>query len=127
MVDASVIVELLARARGVGELENRLFSDPAWNAPQLIDLEVAQVFRRWVRGDRMEAAQGKRALGLMNDLPLHRWPHQVLMPRVWELRENLTAYDAAYVALAEALECVLVTRDQRLASAPGVRVEVMAL
>ena len=69
----------------------------------------------------MEAAQ---ALDLLSDLPLHRWPHQVLMPRVWELRENLTAYDAAYVALAEALECVLVTHDERLASAPGARVEV---
>lgn len=95
-----------------------------WNAPHLIDLEVTQVLRRWVRAGRLDADRAKRSLDLLDDLPVHRWPHRELLARIWDLRENVTAYDGAYVALAEALECALVTRDARLAGVPGLRARV---
>lgn len=124
VVDASVVLDLLVRSPDVEIVEERLFADPAWNAPHLIDLEVTQVFRRWVRAGRLEADRAERSLDLLDDLPIHRWPHRELLGRIWHLRENLTAYDGAYVALAEALECALVTRDARLTGAPGVRTRV---
>jgi predicted nucleic acid-binding protein len=127
VIDASVLIDLLIRAPGVEAIEGRLFSDPSWNAPHLVDLEVAQVLRRWVLGKRLDATRAKGALDVLEDLPIDRWPHHVLMPRIWALRENLTAYDAAYVALAEALECVLVTRDARLSAVPGLRTDVESL
>lgn len=124
VVDASVVLDLLARPPDVETVEERLFEDAAWNAPHLIDLEVAQVLRRWVRAGRLEADRAKRSLDLLDDLPIHRWPHRHLLSRIWDLRENLTAYDGAYAALAEALECPLVTRDARLAGVPGIRARV---
>lgn len=127
VVDASVVLDLLIRASGVEAIEERMFSDPSWNAPHLIDLEVAQVLRRWTRTDRVGASRARRALEVFDDLPIHRWPHRELLPRIWGLRENLTAYDASYVALAEVLDCVLVTRDARLGRVPGHAAEVETL
>lgn len=124
VVDASVVLDLLVRPPDVETVEQRLFEEAAWNAPHLIDLEVAQVLRRWVRAGRLEADRAKRSLDLLDDLPIHRWPHRHLLSRIWDLRENLTAYDGAYAALAEALECPLVTRDVRLAGVPGIRARV---
>src|SRR5256886_11505845 len=97
------------------------------HAPQLVDLEVAQVLRRYAASGEMEARRGLQALEDLVDLPLVRYPHDLLLSRIWDLRDNLTAYDAAYVALAEALAAPLVTRDTALAS-PGAhraRVELM--
>src|SRR5438445_343785 len=97
------------------------------HAPQLVDLEVAQVLRRYAASGEMEARRGLQALEDLVDLPLVRYPHDLLLSRIWDLRNNLTAYDAAYVALAEALAAPLVTRDAALAS-PGAhraRVELM--
>lgn len=119
VLDASVVLDLVVRAPGIEAVEERVFADPAWNAPHLLDLEVAQVLRRWTLGGRIGAGRAGEALDLLDDLPLHRWPHRALLPRIWSLRENLTAYDASYVALAEALDCRLVTRDARLARVPG--------
>lgn len=124
VIDASVVLDLLARTPDIEAVEERLFADPSWNAPHLVYLEVAQVFRRWVLGKRLGADRATKALDLLDDLPLHRWPHRALLARIWALRENLTAYDAAYVALAEALECPLVTRDARLARVAGHRARV---
>jgi predicted nucleic acid-binding protein len=124
VVDASVIVDLLLRRPGIESLVARLFRDPAWNAPHLIDLEIGHVLRRWVLMRKVSASRAEVALDIMQDLPIHRWPHQILMSRIWRLRENLTVYDAAYVALAEALGCALVTRDRRLASVRGVKTAV---
>ena len=97
------------------------------HAPHLLDLEIAQVLRRYTASGEMVPRRGVQALEDLAEFPLLRYPHDVLLPRIWELRNNLTAYDAAYIALAEALPAPLITRDAALAS-PGIhraRVELM--
>jgi predicted nucleic acid-binding protein len=89
------------------------------HAPHLIDVEVAQVLRRLELAKVLEEARAKQALEDLGDLRLVRHPHADLLDRVWSLRRNLTAYDALYLALSEALDAPLVTTDQRLATAPG--------
>jgi len=93
-------------------------------APELIDLEVLQALRRLVRSDAMNEVRAASALFELTLTPVARLPHLPLADRVWELRDNLSAYDAAYVALAETLGAPLLTSDRRLASAPGLRCEV---
>jgi predicted nucleic acid-binding protein len=128
VVDASALLELLLRTPAASAVEERLFSRrEALHAPQLVDLEIAQVLRRYVHGGQMSAVRGREALDDLSGVRLTRWPHDALILRVWELRANLTAYDAAYVALAEALDAPLVTRDRRLAAAPGHRARVECL
>ena len=96
------------------------------HAPHLIDLEIAQVLGRYVRFAIISAERGTEALTDLVDFPLTRYPHFVLLTRIWQLRHGLTAYDAAYIALAEALDATLVTRDRALARAgKQVRVEVI--
>ena len=99
-------------------------ADQTLHAPHLIDMEVTQVLRRYAASGRVEPARCRDALDSLLDLPLDRYPHGVLLPRVWQLRHNLTAYDAVYVALAEALDATLLTRDRRLAAAPGHRARI---
>jgi len=95
------------------------------HAPHLIDLEIAQVLRRYVRSAIISAERGAEAVTDLLDFPLTRYPHFVLLTRIWQLRHGLTAYDAAYLALAEALDAPLLTRDRALAKAGSqVRVEV---
>ncbi len=120
MVDASALLEALLRTPAAAAVEKRLFDTAdALHAPHLIDIEVAQVLRRYAATGQIEPGRCRDALSDLSDFPLHRYPHDVLLPRVWELRHNLTAYDAVYVALAEALDARLVTRDRRLAAASG--------
>ena len=96
------------------------------HAPHLIDLEIAQVLRRYVRSAAISAERGAEALADLVDFPLTRYPHHVLLPRIWQMRHGLTAYDAAYLALAEALEAPLLTRDRALARVSRrIRVEVI--
>src|SRR5438105_2855063 len=123
VLDASAAIEWLLQTSKALAIEARLFgksAEPArWHAPYLLDVEVTRVLRKQVAKGVMSDARGRDALQDFLDLPLTRYPHDFLLPRVWELRKNLTAYDAVYVALAEALGAPLVTRDRRLAGAAG--------
>jgi predicted nucleic acid-binding protein len=120
VVDASAVVDALLRAPDAEAAMQRLF-DPGQtlHAPHLLDLEVAHVIRRYAAVRQIDSERGRAVLDDLADLPLRRYPHDLLLSRVWELRHNLTAYDAAYVALAEALDAPLLTRDRRLAAASG--------
>jgi predicted nucleic acid-binding protein len=128
VADASALVEMLLRKRTADAIAARLLaSGLALHAPCLLDVEVTHVIRRHAARGEIVPERGHELLRDFVDLPLQRHPHDWLLPRVWELRHNLTAYDAVYVALAEALDAPLVTRDARLAAAPGhsAKVEVM--
>ena len=128
VLDASAAIEWLLRTPKASAIEARLFAKPAepsrWHAPHLLDVEVAQVLRKLVANGVMSDVRGNEALQDFMDLPLARYPHDFLLPRVWELRNNLTAYDAVYVALAEALGASLVTCDASIAAAPGHHAQV---
>ncbi len=127
VVDASAAVEvLLATPKGLQLADRLLAPGQSLIAPELLDIEVTQVLRRLEMGIALSPARGRQALDDLADLPLTRYPHLPLLPRVWQLRKNLTAYDALYVALAEAANSVLLTCDQRLAGSPHrARVEVV--
>ena len=120
MLDASAVIEwLLWTSHGI-LIDQRLFSKPVTlHAPHLLDVEVAQVLRRYARDGIITVQRGQEALEDLSDFSLHRYPHDFLMQRVWELRPNLTAYDAVYVALAEVVNAPLVTCDAEIASGPG--------
>ena len=120
VVDASALLEVLLGTGAGARIQERLFrSGETLNAPHLIDLEVAQVLRRYDAAGDLDPGRGAEALEDLADMPLHRYPHDFLLPRIWELRGTMTAYDAAYIALAEALDAPLVTRDVRLSRATG--------
>lgn len=120
VLDASAAIELVS-ATPIGQAVAKRLAEPdeTLHAPHLIDLEVAQVLRRWVIAGAVTDTRAAAALSAFSDLDVARYPHDALMPRVWALRSNLTAYDAAYVALAEALGAVLLTTDARLGGASG--------
>ena len=125
VVDASAILEVLLRTPPAPAIEERLFErGEALHAPHLIDLEVLQVLRRYAAAGEISSQRAREALDDLAAFRLRRWAHDALALRIWELRQNLTAYDAAYIALAEALGALLLTRDRRLASAPGIRARV---
>jgi predicted nucleic acid-binding protein len=126
--DASAILEILLQTPSAEAVEARLLDEAeSLHSPYLLDVEVAQVLRRYASRRELTARRGEQALELLAGFPLARYPHEPLLPRIWVLRTNLSAYDAAYVALAEGLGATLVTRDRRLAAAPGhsARVEVI--
>lgn len=128
VLDASAVVELVLGTEAGREVARRI-ADPelSLHAPHLLDVEVAQVVRRYVLGGQVSEERGRLALEVLAELDVDRHGHEPLLRRVWALRANLDAYDAAYVALAEALDSPLLTRDGRLATAPGhtARVEVI--
>jgi predicted nucleic acid-binding protein len=128
VADASALVEVLLRKQTADAIAARLLtSGLALHVPHLLDVEVAHVIRRQAAGGEIVPEREHELLRDLVDIPMQRHPHDWLLPRVWELRNNLTAYDALYVALAEALDAPLLTRDKRLAAAPGhsARVELV--
>jgi predicted nucleic acid-binding protein len=120
VVDASAMMEVLLNRPSGESISNRLL-DPreALHVPHLIDLEVAQVLRRYQAAGEMSPQRARQALQAFVQMPLERHPHWPFLDRIWELRRNLTAYDGAYIALAEALDAPLLTCDRALARAPG--------
>lgn len=128
VVDASALIEVLLRTPAAEAVEERLFAPgQTLHAPHLLDVEVAQVIRRYAAHGEIDSARGRAALADLADFPLRRYPHTFMLPRIWELWSNLTAYDAAYVALAEALDAPMMTRDRRLAGAAAhhARIELL--
>jgi predicted nucleic acid-binding protein len=120
VLDASAVIEWLLQSRAGVKIDQRIFSpSESLHAPHLLDVEVVQVLRRYVRDKTITAERGQEALEDLSDLPLTRYPHSFLVPRIWELRATLTAYDAAYVALAELLDAPLLSCDRKIASAPS--------
>ncbi|HZQ96490.1 MAG TPA: type II toxin-antitoxin system VapC family toxin [Candidatus Sulfotelmatobacter sp.] len=120
VLDASVVLDWLLQTHAGQRVEQRISSgNEVLCAPHLVDVEVAQVLRRLVREGTISNRRAGEAITDLQDLPLERYPHFVLLPRVWWHRNNLSAYDAAYVALAEITGSTLLTRDARLAAAPG--------
>lgn len=128
VVDASVLAVALADDAADGAKARSRLRGETLTAPDLIDLEVLSVWRRLSGAGSLTARRATRAVEDLLVLPLRRVPHRPLLGRCWQLRANLTPYDAAYVALAEALGCGLLTADRRIARAPGPRcpVEVLA-
>jgi len=125
VLDASAAVEwLLQTSAGVDIARWILSSGKTLHAPHLLDIEVAQVLRRAVNMRAVSAARAREALEDLAQLRMERYPHSPFLRRVWELHRNLTAYDAVYVALAETLDATLLTRDRKIASAPGHRARV---
>jgi len=126
VLDASAVLDLVLDVNPVADLlRARLLKERDWAAPYLLDAEVGQVLRRFVAKGQITARRASQALQDFMDLPLHRYPHAPLLERAFELRENVvTFYDALYLALAEALEAELLTRDQALAAVPKVQAQV---
>ena len=126
VLDASAVIDVLVESgSGVEDIRERI-EEPgqSLHVPHLMDLEVLQTLRRYVLHGTLSPERSDKAFERLTDIAFERYPHASLLRRIWELKDNLTAYDATYVALAEALDAPLVTRDARLARAPGIRAEV---
>jgi predicted nucleic acid-binding protein len=119
ITDASVLVVALADDGPDGDQARTRLRGERLALPELADLEVASVLRRQMKAGALDARRAGLALDDLAALPAPRAPHRPLLARCWELRDNLTIYDAAYVALAEAMHATLLTGDHRLARAPG--------
>ena len=127
VIDASVLAVALLDDGPDGDAVRQRLRGEQLGAPALIDLEVVSVWRGLARGGHLDARRVGLALDDLRDLPIQRFEHTPFLPRCWELRDNLTIYDAAYVALAEGLGCALVTRDARLARTRGHDVSIVVL
>jgi len=125
VADASALIDLLLHMETVPRLADRLLTPRSvLHAPHLVDVEISHALRRLTFEGKVDAARAGQAIAVLGALRLIRWSHRPLLERMWELRENLTSYDAAYVALAESLGVPLVTRDAKLARAVGPRAEI---
>ena len=127
VVDASAVLEVLLRTGASKAVEARLFGGETLHAPHLLDLEVAQVLRRYERAGELTWQRGREALDDLVAFRIERYPHHLFLSRIWALRANPTVYDACYLALAEALDAPLLTRDGTLQTVPGhsAKVEVV--
>ena len=128
VLDASGAVEfLLNTTRGKRLAERLAYEAEVVHVPHLIDVEISQVLRRYVLRGALSERLGSTALHRWRSFDVERYPHEPFLDRVWQLRANFSAYDAVYVALAEALSAVLVTGDRKLAGAPGANVPIELL
>jgi predicted nucleic acid-binding protein len=121
VVDASVLFEVVAGTAEADRLSQRLRADPDLAAPYLIDAEVLSVIEGRHRSGDLDRTAATQAVEHLVAWPGQRWPHRPFVPRAWELRDNIRAYDALYIALAEALDATVLTLDERLTRAPGLR------
>lgn len=120
VLDASAVVDWLLQTAAGRQIDKRIYSrSESLHAPHFFDLEVAQVLRRLARESQISSQRAGQAMEDLLDLRVTRYPHSILLPRIWQLRHNLSAYDAAYVVLSEKLGATLISRDKRLASASG--------
>ena len=120
VVDASALLEVLLNTPSGPLVSRRLFAEnETLHVPHLLDVEVAQVLRRYALSGQIDPTRGLQALEDLADFPMTRYPHDLFLHRMWELRHNVTAYDAVYIVLAEVLAAPLLTRDAGLASATG--------
>jgi len=125
VIDASALLEVLLHTPLGAAIEARLFGTlQSLHSPHLLDVEVAQVIRRFAMAREIEAERAQAALDDFMGFPIWRHPHGFLLRRVWALRDNFSAYDAVYVALAEVLDATLLTHDRRLAAAARQHVSV---
>lgn len=125
VLDASVVVELLLNGELAGEIRERLAgSEATLLVPHLIDVEVMSAIRRLTAGARIDSHRSRQFLDALAALPAERYSHTPLVERIWELRHNFTAYDAVYIALAEAAGAVLYTCDGKLRKGHSARVVV---
>ena len=123
VLDASVVVELLLNGRLADRVRSHLNGRSEFIlVPHLLDVEVTSAFRRLTAGRQVDAHGVSRFFSGLAAMPLERYPHTPLLGRVWELRRNFTAYDAVYIALAEATDSVLYTCDAKMASGHRARV-----
>ncbi len=122
VIDASVLANVVGDDGPAGRAaRNRIAAAEQWFAPDLVDVETVSVLRRRWRAGDLTARRFRSAVADLVALPIVRFPTGPLMIRAYELRSNVTPYDATYVALAEGLSCPLVSADRRLARAPGIR------
>jgi predicted nucleic acid-binding protein len=120
VLDASAAIDWLLQTTVGQQIDGRLYAHgEALHAPHVLDVEVAQVLRRLVRESAVSAQRADQAIEDLLSLRITRYPHFVFLPHIWRLRHNFSAYDAAYIALAQNLGATLVTRDARLAAASG--------
>ena len=120
VLDASAAVDWLLQTSSGMRIEKRIYAhSESLHAPHLLDLEVIQVLRRLTQQGVVSGTRADEAVRDLLDLRVTRYPHLVLLPRIWQLRHNFSAYDASYVVLSEKLDAPLITRDRRLASTAG--------
>ena len=126
VVDASAVLELLLQTPLATDIADRVLdSRESIHAPHLLDVEVAQVLRRLVRARRLAKTRAVEALGYLTELAIERHSHEALLRRIWAVHDAVTAYDAAYIAVAEALDAPLLTCDGKLSRAHGATIELI--
>ena len=128
VIDASLGLELFLRGPDASVIKDRIeAAGREMAAPEAFDLEVLQTLRRLSYRNVIDQDHAAKAMAVFRNAPIDRFAHRLLTPRIWQLRENLTAYDAAYFALAEMLEAPLWTRDAKFADVPGASAVVHVL
>ena len=126
VLDASVAVAALTEP-GSPAAELLSADDAVFQVPSVFDAEVLSALRGLVRGGKFDRAAAADLVADLMVLPVERWHMSPLLPRMWELRDNLTSYDAAYAALAELTGAVLVAGDERITAAPGLRCSIQVI